>query len=199
MDKKEILKKSWVRMDLASPKYPSINSGNEIAEVVQSHFGITDSKDKKPIIATSDFFSCVGLLGYDREHGIGFLMHIEPCNDVHGGLQRLYQELAQKYPIFEKEFDTYILASCFYDLQTLTDLEEALKRDPSNLETKLNFVCPMHLFDDMKIDGKKSVALNTRNGTILTYLIGADSTIGIKEAPHNSRYNVPLPENERFR
>ncbi len=173
-----------------SEQYPVMGVGDEVAEVVQANFGITDAQDEKPIIATSALFTCIGLLGYDREHNIGFLMHIQPSNDVKGGLERLYQELARTYPDYEKEFDVHIVASTFRDFQTYRDLEEALRENPSRLGTRLKSAYPIEFVPDMKREGKpgEGVALDTRDGSIFAYLIDT-----LREGPCDFKYNKHIP------
>jgi len=174
-----------------SEQYPVIDVSGEVAEVVQANFGITDAKDEKPIIATSALFTCIGLLGHDREHNLGFLMHIQPSNDVRGGLERLYQELARTHPDYAKEFDTHIVASTFHDFQNYRNLEEALRGNPSGLGTRLKFTYPIEFVPDMKREGKpgEGVVLDTRNGTIYAYLRDT-----LREGPCDFKYNKPIPE-----
>ncbi|RMD66256.1 hypothetical protein D6817_04480 [Candidatus Pacearchaeota archaeon] len=173
-----------------SKQYPVMDVTDEVAEVVQGNFGITDSNDEKPIIATSALFTCIGLLGYDREHNLGFLMHIQSSNDVEGGLESLYQELARTHPDYEKEFDTHIVASTFRDFQNYRDLEEALRRNPSGLGTKLKASSPIEFTPDMKGEG---IALDTRSGKIFAYLRGT-----LAEGPCDFKYNHPIPEKRWF-
>ena len=178
-----------------SEQYPVIDVSGEVAEVVQANFGVTDSRDEKPIIATSALFTCIGLLGYDREHNLGFLMHIQPSNDVRGGLERLYQELAQTHPDYEKEFDTHIVASTFHDFQNYRDLEEALRGNPTGLGTRLKASYPIEFMPDMKREGKpgEGVALDTRSGTLFAYLRDT-----LRECPCDFKYNKMIPEKRSF-
>jgi hypothetical protein len=178
-----------------SEQYPIMHVTDEVAEVVQANFGVTDAKDEKPIIATSALFTCIGLLGYDKEHNLGFLMHIQSSNDVKGGLERLYQELARTHPDYEKEFDTHIVASTFHDFQNYRDLEEAVRGNPSGLGTRLKVSYPIEFMPDMKREGKpgEGVALDTRSGTIFAYLRET-----LREGPCDFKYNKPLPEKRSF-
>ncbi len=178
-----------------SKQYPVMDVTDEVAEVVQANFGVTDAKDEKPIIATSSLFTCIGLLGYDREHNLGFLMHISPSNDVRGGLERLYQELARTHPDYEKEFDAHIVASSFHDFQNYRDLEEALRGSPSGLGTRLKASYPIEFVPDMKREGKpgEGVALDTRNGTVFAYLRDT-----LREGPCDFKYNEPIPNKRSF-
>ena len=174
-----------------SKQYPIMDVTDEVAEVIQSNFGVTDSTDGKPIIATSALFTCIGLLGYDKEHNLGFLMHIQPSNDVRDGLERLYQELARTHPDYKKEFDAHIVASTFRDFQNYKDLEEVLRENPSGLGTRLKASYPIEFTPDMGREGKpgEGVALDTRSGTIFAYL---RETLG--EGPCDFKYNKPIPE-----
>ena len=178
-----------------SEQYPVMDVTDEVAEVVQANFGVTDSNDKKPIIATSALFTCIGLLGYDSKHNLGFLMHIQPSNDVRGGLERLYQELVRTHPDYEKEFDAHIVASTFHDFQNYRDLEEALRGNPSGLGTRLNASYPIEFVPDMKRKGKpgEGIALDTRSGTIFAYLRET-----LREGPCDFKYNKPIPEKRSF-
>jgi len=178
-----------------SEQYPVMDVTDEVAEVVQANFGVTDSREKKPIIATSALFTCIGLLGYDKEHNLGFLMHIQPSNDVRGGLERLYQELAQTHPDYEKEFDTHIVASTFHDFQNYQDLEEALRGNPTGLGTRLKASYPIEFMPDMKREGKprEGVALDTRSGIIFAYLRDT-----LREGPCDFKYNRRIPEKRSF-
>jgi hypothetical protein len=176
-------------------QYPVMDVTDEVAEVVQAKFGVTDSSDEKPIIATSALFTCIGLLGYDKEHNLGFLMHIQPSNDVKGGLERLYQELARTHPDYEKEFDAHIVASTFHDFQNYRDLEKALRGNPSRLGTRLKESHPIEFVTDMKREGKpgEGVALDTRSGTIFAYLRET-----LREGPCDFKYNKFIPEKRTF-
>ena len=173
-----------------SEQYPVMDVTDEVAEVVQANFGVTDSNDKKPIIATSALFTCIGLLGYDSKHNLGFLMHIQPSNDVRGGLERLYQELVRTHPDYEKEFDAHIVASTFHDFQNYRDLEEALRGNPTGLGTRLKASYPIEFMPDMKREGKpgEGVALDTRSGTIFAYLRDT-----LREGPCYFKYNKIIP------
>ena len=178
-----------------SEQYPVMDVTDEVAEVVQANFGVTDSRDEKPIIATSALFTCIGLLGYDREHNLGFLMHIQPSNAVREGLERLYQELAQTHPDYEKEFDTHIVASTVHDFQNYRDLEKSLRGNPTGLGTRLKTSYPIEFMPDMKREGKpgEGVALDTRSGTIFAYLRDT-----LKEGPSDFKYNKMIPEKRSF-
>ena len=212
----DVLKKLWTEVDFSSyesdgrlykpelmsfdprkmsEQYPVMDVTDEVAEVVQANFGVTDSTDGKPIIATSALFTCIGLLGYDKEHNLGFLMHIQPSNDVRGGLERLYQELARTHPDYEKEFDAHIVASTFHDFQNYRDLEEALRGNPSGLGTRLKASYPIEFVPDMKREGKpgEGVALDTRSGTIFAYLRET-----LREGPCDFKYNKPIPKKRSF-
>lgn len=178
-----------------SKQYPVIDISEEVAEVVQAQFGVTNARDGKPIIATSSLFTCIGLLGYDKEHDLGFLMHIQPSSDVRGGLERLYQELARTHPDSEKEFDTHIVASSYHDFQNYRDLEEALRGNPSGFGTRLKSAYPIKFALDMKREGKPGggIALDTRSGAIFAYLRDT-----LREGPCDFKYNKPIPEKISF-
>ena len=178
-----------------SEQYPVMDVTDEVAEVIQANFGVTDSNDAKPIIATSALFTCIGLLGYDRGHNLGFLMHFQSSNDVRSGLERLYQELSQTYPNIEKEFDANIVTSTLGDFQIYRDLKEALRGNPSGLRTRLNASYPIEFKLDNNRVGKpcEGIALDTRNGTILAYLRKT-----LRECPCDFKYSRPIPEKRSF-
>lgn len=179
-------------------QYPVLGPNEEVAEVEQKNFGVTDSKDKKPIIATYGLYTCIGLVGYDRIHNLGFLMHIDPLNSVQGGLEGLYQELARTHPDYDKEFEAHMVASTFHHFQTFRNLEEVLRGSPSGLGTKLKFAFPIEFVPDTKRERGKpgeGVALDTRTGTIFAYL---RDKIRIREGPYDFKYNKPIPKKVSF-
>ena len=50
------------------------------AEVEQQGYGFTSAYDEKPFVSTFGLGSCIAIVGYNPEHKIGFMYHIDNMN-----------------------------------------------------------------------------------------------------------------------
>ena len=56
---------------------------NKCIEIDQQGYGFTSSYDKNPFISTFGLGPCIALVGYNSEHKIGFIYHIDNKNCFH--------------------------------------------------------------------------------------------------------------------
>lgn len=53
-----------------------------VEEIFQNEIGVTIAQDPKPILVTYGLLNCVGLVGFNENQRIGFVMHYQDNTDV---------------------------------------------------------------------------------------------------------------------
>jgi len=135
----------------------------DVVDLVQQELGITNSKDKKPVIATSCLTNCVGITGYNKENKAGFLIHADAM--THPILPVLVGSLGRLTP--EKQV---------YGVHLIGGQSKGEKRHINriidsltinNLNEKIRFeIVEKDLYGE---DMKRNIALDTRTGEIFDY------------------------------
>jgi len=66
-----------------------LGSFERVCEIQQREFAVSSAKATKPILATWHLAECVAVAGFDKNHKIGFLFHIDEGTLFNGGFRQL--------------------------------------------------------------------------------------------------------------
>ncbi len=69
---------------------------DQVCEIQQHEFAISNAKAQKPVLATWHLSTCVAVAGFSKDHQIGFLFHIDDGSDISEAIQQLVTLLTNK-------------------------------------------------------------------------------------------------------
>jgi hypothetical protein len=140
---------------------PRYSGSNDLVSIVsQGEQGITNSSDKKPVLATFGIGPCVSVVGYDSSKKTGFLTHYDSCVDLENSLASLFGLFPKDQ---EFNFDVSIIGGDGSSVSTY----RAIK---SQLESKSDTALRLNVSEeDIFGNESRSVALDTRTGQKFVY------------------------------
>lgn len=72
-----------------------------LCEVAQRQFAISCATSTKPVLATWHLAGCIAIAGFDKQHKVGFLFHVDEISDFKGALFLLQSRLQGSNFCFE--------------------------------------------------------------------------------------------------
>ncbi len=131
-----------------------IKNSNTI-EIQQREGAITSGQDEKYVLATYALKVCIGVLGYNREEKLGFLMHADVLTDIKQSIIDFDSIIAQGSRDRSLDFEIYL-----FGLRDAT-IEKVESVFPLQIESRKYSV--------VKKDHQSSCALDTKTGQIGCY------------------------------
>lgn len=163
----EFFEKWYYELERENYNYKQIynDSPDDVKEIIQTEFGITHAKDKKPVLATRGLADCLGITGYNQKHKIGFLIH----NDF--GTSPISSSLVYHLGRLTEDKQKY-------EVHLIGGLNKGIKKQVKKIIDSLttyNFnenvkfeIVEKDLYGGGQIKSR-SIALDTRNGEICNY------------------------------
>jgi len=140
---------------------PQYSDTHDLVTIVsQGEQGITDSTDKKPVLATFGIGPCISIVGYDSTKRAGFLTHYDSCVDLEASLASVFESLPRDQQF---EFDISIIGGDGSSVNIYRAIKSKLETQ-SNPNVKLNVS-----EEDVFSNESKSIALDTRTGQKFVY------------------------------
>jgi len=184
---------------------------NKCAEVFQQGFGFTSSNDEKPYIATFGLGPCIAIVGYNKEHKIGFIYHIDNKKCFHDkNVGTLYYHINKFKENYHEESMTFVVSlfgsTTYYQKHFVEYIYTQIKRYNmfwAKYNIKINIV-----ENNINTENNStSVCLNTEDGSFYSFN-GTNSTMNsltpierkCKEMKLviNSMVDKPILQNDYF-
>lgn len=143
------------------------------AEVFQQGFGFTSNHDEKPYIATFGLGPCIAIVGYNKEHKIGFMYHIDNkkcfCDKNVGSLYYHINNIKTQYNAENINFDVSLFGSTtYYQKEFVEYIYTQIKR--YNMFWNKNNIKINIVENNINTDNNStSVCLNTEDGTFYSF------------------------------
>jgi len=140
---------------------PQYTGSHELVTFIsQREQGVTNSSDKKPVLATSGLTACISIVGYDSSKRVGFLTHYDDLVDLNTSFTSLLGSLPQDQ---EFGFDISIIGGDGSSVNLYRAIKYQLKSGSSE-RIRLS-VSEEDVFGNVL----RSVALDTRTGEKYVY------------------------------
>ena len=141
---------------------------DNLKTVLQHEFSITDSTKTKYLIGTFGVGPCIAIIGYEPEHNIGFVSHIDSLTTPyeHNGIVGM---LSDKYKNMNLNFELYIIggdSDTVEQLKILYNKWKVFKHTPYGTEYLFTFNV---LGKNILGNNPKEVILDTKNGQLYLY------------------------------
>jgi chemotaxis receptor (MCP) glutamine deamidase CheD len=136
--------------------------------VLQHEVSITDSKKKKYLIGTFGVGPCIAIIGYEPEHHIGFVAHIDSLTTPYEH-NLIVSMLSDKYKNMNLNFELYIIggdSDTVEQLKILYNKWKVFKHTPYGTEYLFTFNV---LGKNILGNNPKEVILDTKNGQLYLY------------------------------
>lgn len=163
------LKLSGLMRDQTSkPRTRRQLNGDEIVEVLMGEAAFTTATDKKPMLATSGYASCVGVGGFDPINHIAFLVHFSMEQEVQPSGKNLFGILLQlaKKP-FEKPLQIHLRTSEGYNETTQKTVQAVKKWMTSHPFISMELAS--EILDCFPPSDKNSLMIDARTGVVTEY------------------------------
>lgn len=183
--------KDWyyeLKRENYNPKQIYNDSPDDVKEIIQTEFGITHAKDKKPVLATRGLADCLGITGYNQKHKIGFLIH----NDF--GTSPISSSLVYHLGRLTEDKQKY-------EVHLIGELNKGIKKQVKKIIDSLttyNFnknvkfeIVEKDLYGGGQIKSR-SIALDTRNGEIYNYNSPFDKSEDMKERLKRVKFGINM-------
>jgi hypothetical protein len=138
-------------------------SYDELTEVLQREFGITNGDDSKPILATYGLGPCVSMIGWSPKHKVGFLTHYDSMTKLSDSFSTLFYRISQQLEKKASEFDVRIVGGETNQSEQIIDF---LK---SRLNMRKDIKMRLIEEDTGGCMNPRSIALDTRTGETFSY------------------------------
>lgn len=135
------------------------NNMDDVVEVLQKEYAITNAEDEKPVLAASGLYACTALVGYDKETKVGFLAHYDLGTDVGVSFDNLAGELGQgNYEV------NIIGGENGFSEELVQSIRAEVNENDNMIIVQEDVLGHGHIYPN-----DRSIALDTRTGEIFTY------------------------------
>lgn len=144
------------------PLQPFRGLHRDVVEVLQHEQAITTATDSKPVLATVNLATCIGITAYERTARIGALGHYDGRTDLELSLAELFDIMESFVKYTHTQFDVNIITAYPQDNEVDRRIIQQSILARKNMHVNITeLISPS--------TERKSIALDTRTGQVYSY------------------------------